>query len=187
MLTEKFEMAFGLAQKLHANQYRKGSRVPFISHLLSVCALVLEDGGTEDEAIAALLHDAVEDQGGLETLEIIKKQFGGNVASIVMECSDAFTIPKPPWKQRKLEFIEKLSDVSESAVRVILADKIHNTSSIIRGYKKHGEKLWWSFKGDREGTIWYYEEVLNALKVRNESFLVSTLESLVVKVKMECK
>jgi (p)ppGpp synthase/HD superfamily hydrolase len=153
MLKQRFIEALDFATNLHSKQTRKGSDTPFIAHLLSVSALILEDGGSEDEAIAGLLHDAVEDQGGLIRLEEIKSKFGDNVAGIILECSESHSHPKPPWKDRKIASISKMNNVSDSAIRVILADKIHNARSIILEYKKHGEKFWNSFKAGKEGTI----------------------------------
>jgi (p)ppGpp synthase/HD superfamily hydrolase len=176
MLSPKFEEALVFAVRLHSNQKRKVSNTPFVLHLLNVCAIILEDGGTEDEAIAGLLHDAVEDQGGLETLENIKSNFGEVIAQIVMECSETHLTPKPPWEERKVNSIAKMKNVSGSAIRVILADKIHNVQSIIREYQKYGKPIWDSFKGGREGTIWYYKEVLAVLASRTESHLITELK-----------
>ncbi len=111
-LTEKFSDALVFATDLHKSQFRKGNGVPYISHLLAVCALVLEDGGNETEAISALLHDAVEDQGGLSTLKMINERFGPKVADIVQFCSDSDRSPKPPWKNRKEAFLNRLPTAS---------------------------------------------------------------------------
>src|SRR5262245_40297481 len=109
MLTEKFDDAFNFAHKLHREQRRKGTQIPYISHLMAVSALVIEHGGGEDQAIAALLHDAVEDQGGEATLVEIRLAFGDNVAAIVADCTDAWVEPKPPWRERKEAYIVALS------------------------------------------------------------------------------
>jgi (p)ppGpp synthase/HD superfamily hydrolase len=170
------------ATNLHSKQTRKGSDTPFIAHLLCVSALILEDGGSEDEAIAGLLHDAVEDQGGLIRLEEIKTKFGYTVAGIILECSESHTHPKPPWKDRKKASISKMNNVSDSAIRVILADKIHNARSIIHEYNKHGEKFWDSFKAGKEGTVWYYKEILSVLKKRTSSILLDELSQLVLTI-----
>lgn len=182
MLKQRFSEALEYATTLHSKQIRKGSDTPFITHLLSVSALILEDGGSEDEAIAGLLHDAVEDQGGLIRLEEIKVKFGDNVAGIILECSESHTHPKPPWKDRKMASIRKMNNVSDSAIRVILADKIHNARSIIHEYHKHGEKFWDSFKAGKEGTVWYYKEILSVLQKRTFSVLLDELSQLVLTI-----
>lgn len=158
-LSDQFQKAFDYAFKLHRDQIRKGSNIPYLSHLLAVTALVMEDGGDEEEAIAALLHDAVEDQGGLETLNHIKVHFGERVASIVEECSDSFTTPKPPWRVRKSKYLEKLSTASPSVLKVSLADKLHNIRSLILAYQKEGQAIWSNFRGGKEGTMWYYHQL----------------------------
>jgi (p)ppGpp synthase/HD superfamily hydrolase len=132
LLTVRFESALIYANQLHTFQVRKGSGIPYISHLLSVAALVLEMGGDEDEAIAALLHDAVEDQGGAKTREVIRQKFGDRVVEIVDACSDSETIPKPPWRQRKEAYLEKIQTASAAVRRVSLADKLHNSRSTLK-------------------------------------------------------
>jgi (p)ppGpp synthase/HD superfamily hydrolase len=163
-LTSRFEEALVYATRLHSNQIRKGSGVPYISHLLSVAALVLEDKGNEDEAIAALLHDAVEDQGGKETHKIILQKFGDRVAEIVDGCSDTDTIPKPPWKERKLKYIEHLRHASPSVCRVSLCDKLHNARSILSDLRHDGNAVWDRFRGGRIGTLWYYRSLLEVFQ-----------------------
>ena len=128
----------------------------YVSHLLIVAGLVLEFGGDEDDAIAGLLHDAVEDAGGRARLEDIEKQFGARVARIVEACSDTDAVPKPPWRQRKHAYIAHLNDASPSARLVSAADKLANVRSIIKDYREIGEALWSRFKGGRDGTLWYY-------------------------------
>lgn len=163
-LTPRFQEALALAYQLHNGQIRKGTSIPYISHLLGVTSLVLEDGGDEDEAIAALLHDAVEDQGGRETLELIRGKFGERVAEIVLACSDSDTLPKPPWRERKERYIAHLRQASPSVVRVSLADKIHNARDIVMSYRKSGESVWERFKGGKEGTLWYYTTLAQVFK-----------------------
>jgi (p)ppGpp synthase/HD superfamily hydrolase len=130
-LGPRFDRAFAFARELHADQPRKQTTIPYVSHLMGVASLVLEDGGDEDEAIAALLHDAVEDQGGQRTLARVRKLFGQRVALIVEACSDTDVAPKPPWQERKASYIAHLRDpeTSSSAIRVSLADKLHNASA----------------------------------------------------------
>ncbi len=179
-LTNRFEQALVYASRLHREQIRKGSNIPYISHLLSVTALVLEDGGDEDEAIAALLHDAVEDQGGQATREVIFDMFGLKVAEIVDGCSDTNTIPKPPWLQRKQQYIDNLRGASASIRKVSLADKLHNARSILRDLSNNGESTWGKFKGGKEGTLWYYQTLLQLfLKADADSFMVQELKRIV--------
>lgn len=179
-LTHRFEEALVYATRLHAKQTRKGSKVPYISHLLSVAALVLEDGGDEDEAISALLHDAVEDQGGKGTREAILHMFGERVIEIVDGCTDADTTPKPPWKERKEQYIEKLRCASASVRKVALADKLHNARCILKDLDREGEAVWDKFKGGKEGTLWYYQTLAQFfLTIDPHSWLVRELNHVV--------
>ena len=155
--------AFALARALHANQTRKGSGIPYITHLMSVAALVGEYGGNEDQMIAALLHDAVEDQGGRPTLRRIRTAFGDAVANLVDGCSDADTVPKPPWRARKQAFIDQTRSAAPPLKLVIAADKLHNLLSIARDVENHGPEVWNRFRGKRDGTVWYHEEIVRAL------------------------
>ena len=156
ILTARFAEAMVYAMTLHTNQRRKGSNEPYIAHLLGVTALVLEDSGDEDEAIAALLHDSVEDQGGQETLSAIRARFGERVARIVEGCTDADVIPKPPWRERKERYIAHLWHAPADVRRVSLADKLHNARAILRDLRACGEALWERFNGGKAGTLWYY-------------------------------
>lgn len=160
-MSQRFEQACIYAIRLHAGQVRKRSEVPYIAHLMSVCALVLEAGGDEDQAIAALLHDAVEDQGGYETLDEIRKRFGNRVASIVEGCTDAFTSPKPAWRLRKERYLEHLQRADQDVLLVSIADKLHNARCILLDLKKDGEAVWARFNGGKEGTIWYYRSLVD--------------------------
>ena len=159
MLSHRFESALVYAAAAHAAQRRKGTDVPYVAHLLSVCAIVLEHGGDEDQAIAALLHDAVEDQGGKPRLADIEKRFGPRVAALVEACTDADVVPKPPWKERKLRYIEALEHHDPDAWLVSCADKLHNSDTVLRDYRELGDALWPRFKGGKEGTLWYYRRL----------------------------
>jgi len=161
--TIAFAYALAFAARLHAEQTRKGSDTPYISHLLAVTAIALDHGATENEAIAALMHDAVEDQGGQKTLEEIRRAFGDQVASIVAACSDTDESPKPPWRERKEAFVARLRTEPYSVRPVVAADKLHNVRDVLRSYRIHGDDLWSHFKGGRDGTIWYYGAVVDAL------------------------
>ena len=181
-LGKRFEEALVYATNLHARQIRKGSNVPYISHLLGVASLVLEDGGNEDEAIAALLHDAVEDQGGHATLDVILQKYGPEVAAIVEGCTDAFGLPKPPWRKRKEEYIRHLGQASRSVRRVSLADKLHNARSIRFSLLKDGEALWDRFNGGKEGTLWYYQELVRVFLETGNDPMTQELQSCVSEI-----
>ena len=166
-LDARFLAAVALAAELHDGQVRKGTGVPYLSHPLGVAALVLEAGGTEDEAIAGLLHDAVEDQGGLATLGRIRAEFGERVADIVLACSDS-TVEDPSekadWCTRKQAHLTHLASVDASTALVFAADKVHNARSVVRDLRALGDALWPRFKGGRDGTLWYYAESLHQLR-----------------------
>jgi (p)ppGpp synthase/HD superfamily hydrolase len=179
LLTARFERALVYAAQLHRHQLRKVTSIPYVSHLLSVAALVLEDGGNEDEAIAALLHDAVEDRGGRKTLETIREKFGDGVASIVENCSESEIIPKPPWQERKLATIERQRQASPEVRRVVLADKLHNARSILSDLHRYGEEVWSRFQGGKERTLWFYHSLIEADKEAGSSFLTDELERVV--------
>ncbi len=159
-ITSRFDEALVYATQLHRHQRRKVGGTPYIAHLLSVTALVLEDGGDEDEAIAALLHDAVEDQGGAETLAEIRERFGETVAEIVDGCSESEVKPKPPWKERKENFLENLRHASPQVYRVTMADKLHNARCMLQEYQNSGEQIWNQFRGGKEGTLWFFNAIL---------------------------
>jgi (p)ppGpp synthase/HD superfamily hydrolase len=166
---ERLANALGFATQLHATQKRKGSGVPYISHLLAVAAIVLEHGGTEDEAIAALLHDAVEDQGGQATLALIRDRYGDTVAAIVAGCTDTDEVHKPSWRPRKERYLAHFADAPPSVLLVVAADKLHNARSVLADYRELGDALWPRFTGNRDGTLWYYRAVADALRARVQS------------------
>ncbi|MGL6345157.1 MAG: HD domain-containing protein [Waterburya sp.] len=182
-LTSNFEQALVYATQLHSQQIRKGSGVPYISHLLSVAALVLEDGGSEEEAIAALLHDAIEDQGGDKTRQEIREKFGEGVVDIVNGCTDAEVIPKPPWKERKQQYIERMRHASPQVRRVSMADKLHNARSILADYYRQGNLVWSRFKGGKEGMLWYFDSLLEVDREAGGSFLGAELKRVVKDLK----
>lgn len=164
--SDRVEAAFSLAAKLHRNQDRKGTAVPYLAHLMAVAALVAEAGGSEDEVIAALLHDAVEDQGGMPTLELIRRQFGDAAADIVAGCSDSFvdtrTAGKEPWQQRKDRYLAHLREAPPSVQLVSAADKLHNARSVVADLREQGEATWDRFTAGRK-SLWFYREVVRAL------------------------
>ena len=181
-MSSRFEDALLFAAQLHRAQRRKGSKVPYVSHLLAVAALVIEHGGDEDEAIAALPHDAIEDQGGAKTREEIRRRFGERVTGIVEGCTDSETMPKPPWEERKRVYIARLSEESASVRFVCAADKLHNARSILSDYRNVGEEIWQRFEDRKEGTLWYYRAVLDRLIQADRMPLVDELDRVVSEV-----
>jgi len=169
-LTERFDHAVGYANRIHANQTRKGTGIPYLSHLLGVASLVLENGAeSEDEVIGALLHDAAEDQGGRLRLDDIRERFGDVVAHIVDACTDTYEDPKPPWRGRKETYVAHVrervgSGGDEPALRVSLADKLYNTRSILADVRESGEAVFERFSGKRDGTLWYYAALVDAFR-----------------------
>lgn len=179
-LTPKFVEAVEYAAQLHSTQTRKGSDIPYLGHLLSVAGLVIEADGTEPQAIAALLHDAAEDQGGEETLAEIRQKFGSDVAIIVEDCSDTFETPKPPWRPRKENYIRHLREASDEAVLVSLADKLHNARALLREFRDLGDELWQRFnEQDPQQHLWYYRELLKVYTDRIDNWMVDDLRDVV--------
>jgi (p)ppGpp synthase/HD superfamily hydrolase len=179
-LTPKFAEALGYAAEKHATQTRKAGEVPYLGHLLSVAGLVIEAYGTETQAIAALLHDAAEDQGGERTLAEIDQKFGADVASIVAECSDTFDVPKPPWRGRKERYIQHLREASDDAVLVSLADKLDNARAILRDFRAHGNEVWQRFSvQDPQLHLWYYRSLLEVYSQRAHSWMVGELHDVI--------
>lgn len=186
-LSGRFVAALDYARQLHGQQVRKGTQTPYIAHLLSVTALVLEDGGDEDEAIAALLHDAIEDQGGSATRAEILRRFGPRVTTIVDGCTDADTIPKPPWRSRKLAYLQHLQTASAEILRISNADKLHNVRAILSDYRQLGEALWERFNGGKEGTLWYYRALANTFGRLRSGPLVDELLRAVAELEQLCQ
>jgi (p)ppGpp synthase/HD superfamily hydrolase len=179
VLTKRFQEAMAYAYELHARQKRKGSSIPYIAHLLGTTSIALEFGANEDEAIAALLHDAIEDQGGDHTRQDIRKRFGDEVVMIVNGCTDSDTFIKPPWRLRKESYLAHLQGASPSVCLVSASDKLHNTRSILQDYRQLGEKLWSRFNGGRDGTLWYYRNLVEIFRGRAPQGLVLELEKTV--------
>jgi (p)ppGpp synthase/HD superfamily hydrolase len=174
-LGKRFEQAIALAIELHGSQKRKFGKTPYISHLLCVAALVLQDGGDEEQAIAALLHDAVEDRGGRATLERIEKAFGARVAEMVEACSDSMEWPKKPWRQRKEGHLARLKDAPPEVCRVMLADKLCNTRSLLRGLRENGPQVWRHFNGGRDGSLWYFRQMQALLSAKAPGYMADEL------------
>ena len=184
LLDDEFLRAFAYALKKHRTQRRKGKRVPYIEHLMGVCSIVLHYGGTQDEAIAALLHDVVEDCGGEPILHEVRKEFGPRVGDMVESCTDDMTGHRTPWQIRKERYISHLRETQDNgAVLVSAADKLHNARAILADYREVGEEVWKKFNRGREGTLWYYRELVNAFRSapRDErvSHLVDELDRVV--------
>ena len=178
-LTYRFEQALVYACHVHGGQTRKETTIPYIGHLLGVASLVIEDGGDEDEAIAALLHDAVEDQGGKPRLDDIRARFGDRVARIVEGCTDADTVPKPEWFPRKRCYVRHLRSAPPEVLRVSCADKLHNARAILADYRTLGDALFPRFKGGKDGTLWYYACLVNVFRERRPEGLAEELERVV--------
>ncbi len=175
-LGPRFLRAFNFAAEKHAGQTRKASAIPYVAHLMGVASLVLEFGGDEDMAIAALLHDVVEDCGGAPMLKEVRRQFGSRVAKIVDGCTDSDVYPKPPWRERKETYIQHLKSADAETRLVSAADKLNNVRSILADYREVGESVWDRFKGGRDGTLWYYKTLLQEFLRRKPNRLVRELE-----------
>lgn len=166
MLTDRFSEALSYASAIHRDQRRKGTDIPYVSHLLGTAAIALENGADEDQAIAALLHDAVEDQGGAARLDDIRVRFGDRVAEIVAHCTDTDIEPKPPWRARKEAYIASLAEKPVTSLAVSLADKTHNAGAILADLATHGDAVWARFTGGRDGSIWYYRSLVAVFQAR---------------------
>ncbi len=175
ILTSKFDEALAYAVDLHRVQPRKGTGVPYVSHLLSVAALVLEHGGTEEQAIAALLHDAVEDQGGRPTAEAIRARFGEAVAEIVDGCTDTDLTPKPPWRERKEAYVARVRREPAHVRLVSAADKLHNARTMVTDLRIHGPALWERFNAGRDETLWYLGALVEAFREAGTAPIVEEL------------
>ena len=182
-LGPRFDQALALTSRLHRHQLRKGSGIPYLSHLLSVSALVVESGGDEDEAIAGLLHDALEDCADQISAEALEKKFGERVRRLVEACTD--TPPgfdggeKPPWQDRKRGYMARLRS-GEIPWRVSLADKLHNARSILRDHRTVGDEVWERFSASKEDTLWYYRSLVQAYRDAGaEGYMLEELERVV--------
>ncbi len=175
-LSGRFDDAFCLAHRLHATQVRKGANVPYVAHLMAVASIVIEHGGTEDEAIAALLHDSIEDQGGATVRVQIRREFGDVVAAIVDGCTDADSVPKPPWRPRKEAYIAHLATATDSVRLVSAADKLHNVRAILTDYLEHGDAVWSRFNVGRDEILWYYRALVSTFRRFDPTPLTNELD-----------
>jgi (p)ppGpp synthase/HD superfamily hydrolase len=178
-LSSRFQDALVYATQVHAAQLRKGTPIPYVSHILIVTGIVLENGGDEDEAIAALLHDAVEDQGGEARLADIRARFGDRVGDIVLGCSDSTTRPKPAWEGRKRRYLTHLSTASASERLVSAADKLANARAILADYREMGDAVWGRFNASRDQILWYYRELVQAFRHAGTTPLVEEVDRVV--------
>jgi (p)ppGpp synthase/HD superfamily hydrolase len=181
-LSDRFDQAFLYAHEAHRDQRRKKTDRPYISHLMGVASLVLQYGGDEEQAIAALLHDVVEDCGGAPRLAEIREKFGPRVARIVDGCTDTDQIPKPPWRERKESYVERVRSETEDVLLVSAADKLYNTREILMDLRDHGASVWERFSGKREGSLWYYRALIEAFRGRTPRGLVDELDRTVVEL-----
>lgn len=182
ILGKRFRDALCLACELHATQLRKDSDVPYVAHLLGAASIALEHGADEDEAMAALLHDAAEDQGGRETIEMIRTRFGDRVADLVAGCSDNLENTRPPWRLRKEAYLRHLAEGSPSLRLVSASDKLHNARAILRDHHIHGEALWDRFSGGRDGVLWYYGRLVEVFGEGGPKELADELKRVVAEL-----
>ncbi len=184
VLTPRFEDALVFAARLHGGDVRKGTTIPYVSHVLGVASIALEHGANEDEAIAALLHDTVEDaKGDSESVRAeIRRRFGTAVLDIVDGCTDARTKPKPPFRERKERYIAHLPGASPSTRLVSASDKLYNARAILSDYRAIGEALWARFNGGRSGTLWYYRALADAFRPIGPNRLAEELDRVVSEI-----
>ena len=175
-LTEKFGKALVYASRLHGGKLRKKTRIPDLGHVLGVTAIALEYGARETEAIAALLHDAAEDAGGIKRLNDIRQRFGPAVAKIVDGCTDSYDEPKPPWLERKKEYVRHVRGAPVSTKLVSAADKLQNVRSLLRNYRDEGDRLWKRYQCGKEGALWYYRALVKAFTGKRIQPLVRDLD-----------
>jgi (p)ppGpp synthase/HD superfamily hydrolase len=164
LFSNRFLQALGYAARLHSRQIRKRTARPYIGHLLSVTSIVIEYGGDEEMAIAALLHDAVEDQGGRPRLREIERKFGKRVAHIVDGCTDSYDQPKPPWMDRKRAYVQRLRGESAEVRLVSAADKLSNARETLHDVRVHGDSVFTRFAGKKDGTLWYYRALVKEFR-----------------------
>lgn len=178
----KFARAFAYAARLHARQRRKGTNKPYIGHLMSVASIVIAYGGDEEMAIAALLHDAVEDQGGRKRLREIRRKFGKRVARIVDGCTDTYEKPKPPWLERKRGYIARVAGEPEDTRLVSAADKLSNARDILQDVRVEGDRAFERFQGKKQGTLWYYRTLVGEFRKAGSNALVEELDRVVAEL-----
>lgn len=187
-LTPRFADALTYAERVHAGQRRKGTSIPYIAHPLGVASIALEHGANEDEAIAALLHDAIEDSADpLAVKDEIRRRFGAAVAAIVEGCSDSEAQPKPPWRERKERYLAHLREASPSTRLVSAADKLHNARAILADHRQVGEALWDRFNPKKDGTLWYYRALATAFLELGPRQLAEELDRVVTEIERRAR
>lgn len=164
LYSERLLRALDAAARMHAGQRRKRTEIPYLTHLLGTCAIALEHGADEDEAIAALLHDAIEDVQPAEAARATVSNFGPRVLAIVEGCTDTDQHPKPPWRARKEAHLEHLAEADASVLLVSAADKLHNARTVVADLRTDGTSVWDRFKGGREGSLWHYRALVTAFR-----------------------
>src|SRR2546429_226030 len=183
MDTDRLAGAFRYAAELHRSQLRKGTDIPYISHLMAVAAIVLEQGGDEAQAVAALLHDAIEDHpDDGRTRDTIRARFGDRVATLVEACTDADTHPKPLWGERKERYLEHLPQAPRAARLIVLADKLHNARAILADHRAVGEQIWARFNAPKDSTLRYYRALADAFARLEPGRLAAEFERVVVEL-----
>ena len=180
----KFLEALRFATQIHGGDLRKGTSIPYLSHLLSVCSLVMEDGGDEDEAIAALLHDTLEDHPEEVTKADIEDRFGARVVHLVTQCTDTSPDykggPKAPWHERKTAYVKRIRNEKYPRCRIALADKLHNTRTIVMDYRRLGDAIWARFNANKEDQLWYQRALVDAFReAKAPDHILNELDSLV--------
>ena len=184
-LTGRFDQALVYAHEVHGDHTRKGSGAPYIGHLLGVSSIVIDDGGSEDEAIAALLHDAPEDRGGRARLDEIRSRFGDAVAAIVEDCTDSWDTPKGPWIERKKQYVEHARHLDPSSLRVSAADKVHNAYAILRDLRNTGDTVWERFNASADDILAYYQSLVRSYREAGGGRLVDELDRIVRAIERE--
>ncbi|MBM3832975.1 MAG: HD domain-containing protein [Verrucomicrobia bacterium] len=185
--SSRFEASLVYAATIHSGQVRRKTGMPYIAHLLGVAGIVLEFGGNEEEAIGALLHDAVEDAGGKSRLHDIEERFGDAVAAIVIGCTDSEVFPRPPWRERKEAYVAHIPQASASIRLVSAADKLHNARALLRTLRSLGECIWERYSGGKDGTLWYYRALVNAFRSAGPTALADELERVVSEIEQLAK
>jgi GTP pyrophosphokinase len=185
VLGERFETAVRYAMTAHHGQSRKGTDTPYMSHLLGVASIVLDGGGDEDDAIAALLHDVAEDHGGRQRLDDVRSRFGDKVARIVEACTDSWTTPKEPWIERKTRYVDHARHLAADELRVSAADKVHNAWSILRDLRSVGDHTWNRFNAKPDDVMWYYQSLVRAFREAGGGPLVEELARIVRGIERE--
>jgi (p)ppGpp synthase/HD superfamily hydrolase len=182
--SNRFDNALAYATIIHAGQVRKATQTPYIAHLLGVTSIALEYGANEDEAIAALLHDAGEDAGGEGRIADIRARFGPVVAKIVEGCTDTLETPTPSWRDRKEKYLAHVDLADESTILVSASDKLYNTRAILRDLRRDGNSAFERFKGKKDGILWYYRALVEAFRKHGENELIDELDRVVTEIEL---